>query len=62
LAVDEKGFAICEKFCDDSSQKLQLEEVDADEKDEHWFHVWKQGNLSCSRKQVAPLLREAMSA
>jgi exopolyphosphatase len=62
LAVDEKGFTICKKFCDDSSQKLQLEEVDADEKDEHWFHVWKQGNLSCSRKQVAPLLREAMSA
>ncbi|KAI4757260.1 DHH phosphoesterase [Aureobasidium sp. EXF-3400] len=62
LAVDEKGIAICKKFSDEPSKKLQLEEVDADEGDGHWFHVWKQGNLSCSRKQVAPLLREAMSA
>jgi exopolyphosphatase len=62
LAVDETGFAICKKFCDESSQELQLEEIDADESGEHWFRVWKQGNLSCSRKQVAPLLREAMSA
>jgi exopolyphosphatase len=62
LAVDEKGIAICQKFCDEPSKKLQLDEVDADESDGHWFHVWKQGNLSCSRKQVAPLLREAMSA
>jgi exopolyphosphatase len=62
LAVDEKGFTICKRFCDESSRELQLEEVDADESGEHWFHVWKQGNLSCSRKQVAPLLREAMSS
>ncbi|THZ00106.1 DHH phosphoesterase [Aureobasidium pullulans] len=62
LAVDDRGFAACKKFSDSSSEKLQLDGSDADEDGEHWFHVWKQGNLSCSRKQVAPLLREAMSA
>lgn len=61
LAIDERGFAACKKFADSSSQKLQLDEKDADENGKHWFHIWKQGNLSASRKQVAPLLREAMS-
>ncbi|KAG9657081.1 DHH phosphoesterase, partial [Aureobasidium melanogenum] len=61
LAVDERGFIACKKFADSSSQKLQLDEEDADQSGEHWFHIWKQGNLSASRKQVAPLLREAMS-
>ncbi|KAK6004388.1 hypothetical protein QM012_008250 [Aureobasidium pullulans] len=61
LAVDERGFAACKKFADSPSQKLQLDKEDADESGEHWFHIWKQGNLSASRKQVAPLLREAMS-
>lgn len=61
LAVDERGFAACKKFAESSGQKLQLDEEDADESGEHWFHIWKQGNLSASRKQVAPLLREAMS-
>lgn len=61
LAVDERGFDACKRFADSSSQKLQLNEADADENGKHWFHIWKQGNLSASRKQVAPLLREAMS-
>jgi exopolyphosphatase len=62
LAVDEKGFAICKKFAESSGQKLGLSDVDSEEASEHWFRAWKQGSLSSSRKQVAPLLREAMSA
>lgn len=62
LAVDEKGVSICNKFRDDAIQKFQLEEVDADESDGQWFYVWQQRNLSPSRKQIAPLIREAMSA
>ncbi|KAI5211648.1 hypothetical protein AUEXF2481DRAFT_5360 [Aureobasidium subglaciale EXF-2481] len=62
LAVDERGLGPCKKFLESSGRKLQLDEVDTDESDEHWFHTWKQGNISSSRKQVAPLLREAMSA
>ncbi|CAD0114656.1 unnamed protein product [Aureobasidium uvarum] len=62
LAVDDRGFAACKKFAEEGKEKLQLEEEDdAEESAEHWFRVWKQRNLAASRKQVAPLLREAMA-
>jgi len=62
LAVDEKGVSICNKFRDDAIEKFELEEVDTDESDGQWFHVWQQRKLGPSRKQIAPLIREAMSA
>lgn len=62
LAVDARGFDVCKKFADQQGEKLKLEVCDEREEDgEHWFRVWRQGNVACSRKQVAPLLREAMS-
>lgn len=61
LAVDERGVSACEKFEQGAGGKLGLQKGDGDGEEGQWFRVWKQGNLSCSRKQVAPLLREAMS-
>ncbi|KAI4717384.1 DHH phosphoesterase [Aureobasidium sp. EXF-10727] len=60
LAVDDKGFAACKKFAEDGKEKLELGEEDKEESKGLWWRVWRQGNLGASRKQVAPLLREAM--
>lgn len=55
--------SIAEKFERDAKDKLGLtiwEGAKLAEKSEHWQKAWKQGQTQQSRKQVAPLLREAM--
>jgi hypothetical protein len=49
-----------------SAGELKLVELDQPASEEGisvaWIGVWRQDNLEASRKQVAPLLREAMKA
>lgn len=58
----DKGIEGLRKFADGSSEKLQLTtfgDGQLDDKDNR--KAWLQGNLAASRKQVAPLLREALA-
>jgi exopolyphosphatase len=51
-------------FSDSSKDELQLVDLQNDLHGPEFpfVHMWKQENLAASRKQVAPLLREAMSS
>lgn len=51
-----------DKFVKTSIEELQLEEQDEKFSASHvnWLRLWEQKNLTASRKQVAPLLRELM--
>lgn len=59
--VGEKGEAAVERFVSTGIEKLKLETWKGGELDEGRKRlVWRQKELAASRKQVAPLLREAM--
>jgi exopolyphosphatase len=66
LATEEgKASEAAKKFVEKSKGELKLVEIDQSaEKDGSvaWLGVWRQENLEASRKQVGPLLREAMKA
>lgn len=63
IAINEgKAVGAARQFVASSKDELQLKDV-PDEQDAQGFpfrHLWKQENLAASRKQVAPLLRDAM--
>ncbi|KAF4555128.1 Exopolyphosphatase-like protein [Elsinoe fawcettii] len=57
----EKGREVVERFRKIAVKELDLQEIQhGDEKGWRTF-VWQQKNLAASRKQIAPLLRKAMS-
>jgi exopolyphosphatase len=67
LATEEgKPSEAAKKFVERSAGELKLVELDQPASEEGisvaWIGVWRQDNLEASRKQVAPLLREAMKA
>jgi exopolyphosphatase len=68
LATEEgKASEAAKKFVEKSKGELKLVELDQDageggEGSVAWLGVWRQENLEASRKQVGPLLREAMKA
>jgi exopolyphosphatase len=66
LATEEgKASEAAEKFVEKSKGELKLVEIDQSGEKEGsvaWLGVWRQENLEASRKQVGPLLREAMKA
>ncbi|KAI1877109.1 uncharacterized protein JN550_001181 [Neoarthrinium moseri] len=66
FARTEKGVATAKAFEKDYTEKLQLSpwssgKLDLDEQSQ-WLRCWTQGRVENSRKQVAPMLREAMKA
>ncbi|KAK8203595.1 Exopolyphosphatase [Zalaria obscura] len=61
ISPSETGATSVKKFVDNSSAELKLEEVDGRNEDKTLLRYWRQKNVSCSRKQVAPMLRKAMS-
>jgi exopolyphosphatase len=66
LATEEgKASEAAEKFVEKSKGELKLVEIDQPKGEGEsvaWLGVWRQDNLEASRKQVGPLLREAMKA
>lgn len=63
IAVKEgKAVEVAEKFVKDNAEELKLEKAgtEIDDSAARWLRFWEQGNLEASRKQVAPMLREAM--
>lgn len=60
--VTEKGEQATQTFVNDSQEKLKLEQWSDGKLDkEACRFAWRQYELAASRKQVAPLLREAMN-
>ncbi|KAL1836505.1 hypothetical protein VTJ49DRAFT_5063 [Mycothermus thermophilus] len=64
--VNGRGAGVVGEFVRRFGGKLGLEKWDGEEMDEggegqeEWRVCWRQGEVRCSRKQVAPMLREAM--
>jgi exopolyphosphatase len=56
------GAAVLDRFMQASAQKLELESWSHERLDANARKAWRQKNLAASRKQVAPLLREAMKS
>ena len=59
---DGKAVEAAEKFVEANLKELQLENsgTELDGSKVEWLRLWEQKNVGASRKQVAPLLREAM--
>lgn len=62
LGTSKEGSAVVKKFAETTSEKLKLESVEEKDDDEQRLCVWRQKEVAASRKQVAPLLREAMKS
>ena len=67
LATEEgKASEAAKRFVKKSAGELKLVELDQPTSEEKgcvsWLGEWRQDSLEASRKQVAPLLREAMKA
>lgn len=66
LATEEgKASEAAKRFVEKSAGELKLVELDqptSEGESVPWLGVWRQDSLEASRKQVAPLLREAMKA
>ena len=63
IAVTEgEAVKVVEKFVKQHAEEAQLEEskTKLDECSAKWIRLWEQKNLAASRKQIAPMLREAM--
>ena len=62
IATNDKAVDIAENFVDTNAKELELEEskIELEDSAEKWLRLWEQKNLEASRKQVAPMLREAM--
>ncbi|KAK3318173.1 hypothetical protein B0H66DRAFT_476137 [Apodospora peruviana] len=65
-ALNEDAAMVAEEFVEENGKKLGLESWKSGELDEttngSWRMCWTQGRVENSRKQVAPLLREAMKS
>ena len=67
-AFGKEAVNTASKFVEQASEELELEEMKvggnaelADSQAEHFVRAWRQHNTAASRKQVAPLMRNAMS-
>lgn len=66
LQADSRSAAIAQKFQDHAARSLNLENKAAsgigigEKSGQIWRKIWQQGDVEKSRKQVAPILREAM--
>ena len=63
LHVKDSAASYASKFVERATPELQLERTEVrglSEEDGHWPATWLQKDVSKSRKQVAPLLREMM--
>ena len=60
---DGNAVEVAQKFADQNAEELQLEDsqIELDASKAKWLRMLEQKNLAASRKQVAPLLREAMN-
>ncbi|PNS16504.1 hypothetical protein CAC42_238 [Sphaceloma murrayae] len=61
-AGSDRGRKIIESFRSEAGDDLQLKEMERGDEDGWLSFMWQQGNVAASRKQVAPLLRKAMSS
>ncbi|KAJ9629367.1 Exopolyphosphatase [Taxawa tesnikishii (nom. ined.)] len=61
MSSHSDGQKVLEKFADSKGSDLELEDDNGKEEDGLYLRMWRQKNVSCSRKQVAPMLRSAMS-
>ncbi|KAK4184838.1 hypothetical protein QBC35DRAFT_505044 [Podospora australis] len=65
-ALNEDAVKVTKKFVEKNSRELGLEAWNGDDKsldleeEKEWRRCWRQTNVAHSRKQVAPMLREAM--
>jgi exopolyphosphatase len=64
-AFGDKGVETAKAFVAKYEDKLELQpweggKLDDTDDQKKWRMCWKQGNLAASRKQIAPMLREAM--
>ncbi|KAI5917222.1 exopolyphosphatase [Camillea tinctor] len=62
----EKAVRAAKAFAEVNAEKLQLRtwgdgKLDLDDETEGWRRCWDQGRLEHSRKQIAPMLRDAMA-
>ena len=63
IAVEDgKAMEVADKFIEKDVKELQAEDSSTklDGSEAKWLKLWEQKNLGASRKQVAPMLREAM--
>ncbi|CAI4210774.1 unnamed protein product [Parascedosporium putredinis] len=65
-ALNQRGAEAARRFEEASAADLKLGPfqdglLDVDSED-HWGRAWEQGNLKNTRKQIAPMIREAMKA
>lgn len=61
-ATTEKGETSVRQFIQSTTDVLQLKQWQNGSLDGHFRFAWQQSKLSASRKQVAPLLREAINS
>lgn len=67
-ALNEDAVKVAKRFVEKNSNALELEAWEADhgsldlddDAEKEWRRCWRQKNVAHSRKQVAPMLREAM--
>ena len=59
---DDDGKTCVDRFIQQCKEELQLDDMDGGEQRSVQYHIWQQGKLSASRKQVAPMLRNAMTS
>lgn len=58
----EGGKAAIKRFSDACAEKLGLEDMSHDYDGDDGLRIWDQKDVKASRKQVAPMLREAMKS
>ncbi|KAG8628007.1 hypothetical protein KVT40_003880 [Elsinoe batatas] len=61
-AESREGREVVERFRKECSEGLRLEEIRHVDEEGWVSYVWQQRNLAASRKQIAPMLRKAISA
>lgn len=61
LGLDKNGSAAVKRFTESSASQLKLEDVEGTEDDEQRVNIWRQHDVAASRKQVAPMIRQAMT-
>ena len=55
---------VAEKFVESNEEEIELQESNEglDASKATWYRSWEQKNLTASRKQIAPMIREAMKS
>lgn len=61
LGLSKNGSAAVKRFTDSSASQLKLEHVEGTEDDGQRINIWRQHDVAASRKQVAPMIRQAMT-